>query len=205
MIKYPRAKHPAMTSDIVLAGFCLYGGVTVSKICSVIAMLDEQAAQAFHRLRAYLPISEGIYNNTLPHITLCVYKETMEDIDGLIRWTQQVASRYPPLAVRYMSVGVFLQNCLIAMPAYTQRLYSLYYDLHQRYDDACKDYSALYNQEWTPHTGIWYTDMDQAAEHIGTLARVFRPIDARIAALRVTVLEDGAFRPLAEFRLMDER
>lgn len=172
----------------------------MSKVYSVIALLDEASTQAFLTLRQKLSVIEGSYNNTLPHITISIYdKDT--NLDELIQWTKKIAENQHKFKVIYKTVGFTPEGALKAIPAFSPQLYALYYNHHQKFDLYCRDYNALKNGEWLPHTGIWYTDKETACANIGKLAEIFQPFEAEITSLRITEFDYKLFTNIIEFKL----
>lgn len=172
------------------------------RIYSVIAVLDAGSTQKFLSLRNSLSAIEGSYNNTVPHITISVYDKKI-DLDELIRWTKKITERHIKFKILYSTVGVFFGSNLIAVPSFSKRLYSLYEDHHQKFDDCCRDYSALKTGEWFPHTGIWYTNKETACMNIGKLAEMFQVIEAEVIALRITEFDYNTFTEITEYQLLE--
>ena len=173
----------------------------MNKIYSVIALLDDASTQKILALRQNLSAIEGSHNNTLPHITISVYNKDI-NLHELVEWTKEIAENHHRFKVIYKAVGITLGSCLVALPTCPPQLHALYHNHHQKFDECCRDYSALKNSEWFPHTGIWYTDRETACANINKLAEIFEAFEAEIISLRVSEFDYNKFTRIAEFNLI---
>jgi len=173
----------------------------MDKVYYVIALLDNKATSVFRGYQNLLSLAES-GNSALPHLTIALYDREIS-VDGLILWTENIADTHKRFKVTYTAIGIAYAGGLVAIPSFSNGLYSLYRDQHQRYDECCRDYSALKNDIWMPHTGILYEGTEAACEKIAELAKFFRPVEAEIIALRVTEFDGTNFRKLAEFALRE--
>jgi len=175
----------------------------MSKVYSVITLLDEFSTQKFLNFREKLSVIEGGYKNRLPHISISVYDKDI-NLNGLIQWTRQIAKNQRKFKIIYKAVGIVPPGGLIAIPSFSPQLYNLYYNHHQKFDEYCRDYNALKNGEWFPHTGIWYTDKETACANINKLAELFYSFEAEITSIRITELDynEYIFTEIAEFNLL---
>lgn len=174
----------------------------MSKLYSVIALLDDDSTQKLLEFRQKLSVVEGVYNNTLPHITISVYDKNI-DLDELIQWTKKVTENQHKFKVIYKAVGFVPDGALVVVPSFSPQLYALYFNHHQKFDECCRDYCALKNEEWFPHTGIWYTDKKTVCANINKFAGLFQMIEAEIISVRITELDYDSHRfiNIAEFNL----
>jgi len=152
---------------------------------AVIALLDDVSTQAFYNLKN--KVSLDIINDygSIPHITLAVYDKQF-DLDGLVEWTKHIAESHQRFNIFYPAIGIMHGYCLIAIPASSTKLFSLHYDIHQKYDEYCIEYNNMKTDSWLPHTGIAYINKETALEKIKPLAEHFQPFEAEIVSLCIT-------------------
>lgn len=171
----------------------------LKRVISVIALFDDEGDKKIRDIQKIMKHSPS-WLNDLPHLTLAVYDKPL-DVGQLISWINDVSERHKEFNLELVSIGVFHKSCIFAMPRLAREMYQLYMDIHEKFEDQCRDYLKPSENKWFPHVGLLYTDIENACHKLPVLIQKFEEIKVKVNRLRITIREEDHFRILHEVSL----
>jgi len=164
----------------------------------IVAILDDKGTEAIRSLQKEIGI-ELDNLNTIPHLTLANYEKEI-DVTNLLEWVNEFSQKQKPIDLCLYMIAVAHTNGLVAIPLISNELYKLHYDIHQKYDEYCIDYSKLASG-WLPHVTISYNSEKIINEKMSVVTGAFSHINTRLISLWVSCLDNGVLTVLGKFAL----
>ncbi|MBI9012442.1 MAG: hypothetical protein JEZ08_09470 [Clostridiales bacterium] len=171
----------------------------LKRVISVIALFDDEGDKKIRDIQNIMQQSPSWLNDLL-HLTLAVYDKPLDEGE-LINWIVNVSERHKAFNLDLVSIGVFHKSCIFAMPRLAKEMYQLYMNIHDRFEDQCRDYLKPSENKWFPHVGLLYTDIENACNKLPVLIQKFEETRVRVNRLRITIREEEHFRILYEVSL----
>lgn len=166
---------------------------------SVLALFDEEGAfklKYYHNLIA----SERKNPDYLPHMTLAVYDKPI-NIEEVKSWVYDFSLSHQEFLINLMSVGIFNDSNIFALPGISYDLQNFYKDFHQKFASECRMFFSPNSIEWFPHIGLYYTDVHNAKLRFPILIEDFDVTQLMINRLRITKKTSDGYIVISEFPL----
>jgi len=136
----------------------------------------------------------------LPHLTLAVYDKPI-NIDEIKKWVYDFSFSHQKFLINLMSVGIFNESSIFALPGISYDLQDFYKDFHQKFTYECRTFFNPNSIEWFPHIGLCYTEVHNAKLRFPILIEEFEVFPLMINRLRITKKTSDGYIVISEIPL----